>query len=64
VIARIAVVVLAVAGLLMPDWPEGARRAINFTMSPAVSHGVNQGGEDRLANFREAEGLAFDFEGD
>ena len=54
-----------VAGLLMPDWPEGSRRAINFTMSPAVSAAMTQGSADgMLANFREAEGLAFEVEGD
>jgi hypothetical protein len=52
------------AGLVMPDWPEGSRRAINFTMSPASVH-VNPGSADgMLANIREAEGLAFEMEGD
>jgi hypothetical protein len=36
------------AGLLMPDWPEGARRAINISLGPV----------------READGLTFEYEGD
>ena len=55
-----------VAGLRMPDWPEGARRAINFTLAPltdalATARG---GGDAMLAMFREADGLAYEFEGD
>jgi hypothetical protein len=53
------------AGLLMADWPEGSRRAINFTMSPAPSYGINPSSADgMLAKIREAEGLAFEMEGD
>ena len=54
-----------VAGLLMPDWPEGSKRAINFSMSPArVQGGGQKNAEHTLDNFREAQGLAFELEGD
>jgi hypothetical protein len=54
-----------VAGLLRTDWPEGGRRAVNFHMSPAVGYGMNPAGaEFLLDNFREAQALGFDSEGD
>ena len=56
-----------VAGLLMPDWPEGTKRAINFNMSPVrvQSGSVSQRNVDgMLDKFREAQGLAFEIEGD
>jgi hypothetical protein len=54
-----------VAGLLMPEWPEGSPRAINFNMQPAQVPGAKQRNVDgMLDNFREAQGLAFDIEGD
>jgi hypothetical protein len=54
-----------VAGLLMPDWPEGSRRAINFNMTSAPAYGVTPASaETMLDKFREAQGLAFDIEGD
>jgi len=54
-----------VAGLSMPDWPEGMRRAINFSLgfpglSPAVPGGV--GADALLDSLREADG--YDVEGD
>jgi hypothetical protein len=54
-----------VAGLSMPDWPEGVRRAINFSLgfpglSPAVPGGV--GTDALLDSLREADG--YDVEGD
>jgi hypothetical protein len=54
-----------VAGLSMPDWPEGVRRAINFSLgfpglSPAVPGGV--GADALLDSLREADG--YDVEGD
>ena len=54
-----------VAGLSMPDWPEGVRRAINFSLgfpglSPAVPGGV--GADALLDSLREADG--YDTEGD
>jgi len=55
-----------VAGLSMPDWPEGARRAITFSMTPvgeAVSS-VRARGDALLDLFREGDGLVYEFEGD
>jgi hypothetical protein len=54
-----------VAGLSMPDWPEGVRRAINFSLGfpelqPAVPGGV--GTDALLDSLREADG--YDVEGD
>jgi hypothetical protein len=54
-----------VAGLSMPDWPEGARRAINFSLGwqglvPAVPGGP--GADALLDSLREADG--YDVEGD
>jgi hypothetical protein len=55
-----------VAGLSMPDWPEGARRAINVTLGPIVgiTAPVFRPLESVLDAWREADGLAFDYEGD
>lgn len=55
-----------VAGLSMPDWPEGARRAINVTLGPIVglTAPVFRPLEAALDAWREADGLAFDYEGD
>lgn len=55
-----------VAGLSMPDWPEGARRAINVTLGPIVglTAPVFRPLESALDTWREADGLAFDYEGD
>jgi hypothetical protein len=55
-----------VAGLSMPDWPEGARRAINVTLGPIVglTAPVFRPLESALEAWREADGLAFDYEGD
>lgn len=55
-----------VAGLSMPDWPEGARRAINVTLGPIVgiTAPVLRPLESALDSWREADGLAFDSEGD
>lgn len=54
------------AGLSMPDWPEGARRAINVTIAPMVelTAPLLEPLEGVLDRLREADGLAFDFEGD
>ena len=55
-----------VAGLSMPDWPEGARRAISFSFSPVVA--LPLAGVGRMDAFlesvREADALTYDFEGD
>ena len=55
-----------VAGLSMPDWPDGARRAINVTLGPIVglTAPVLRPLESALDAWREADGLAFDSEGD
>jgi len=57
------------AGLRMPEWPEGARRALSFSMSPAGEgwNGVRggPGRDDALLDMlREADALAYDFQGD
>jgi hypothetical protein len=53
-------------GLSMPDWPEGARRAINVTLGPVVglTAPVFRPMESALEAWREADGMAFDYEGD
>ena len=54
-----------VAGLSMPDWPEGARRAISFSMTPVFAMPLPTARLDALLDtMREADGLAYDFEGD
>ena len=55
-----------VAGLTMPDWPEGARRAISFSFSPmavVTLPGAIQM-DTMLESFREADGITFDNDGD
>lgn len=55
-----------VAGLSMPDWPEGARRAITVSIGPIVglTAPVFAPLESMLDRIREAEGLAFEADGD
>jgi hypothetical protein len=55
-----------VAGLSMPDWPEGARRAITVSIGPIVglTAPVFAPLETMLDRMREADGLAFESEGD
>ena len=55
-----------IAGLMMPDWPEGARRAISFTLAPAyaVAGMATEEAETLLDTLREGAGLAYDNEGD
>ena len=54
------------AGLTMPDWPEGARRAITISLGPVLD--MTAGARARLDNMldtvREADGLTFEYEGD
>jgi hypothetical protein len=54
------------AGLTMPDWPEGARRAITISLGPVLD--MTAGARTRLENMldtvREADGLTFEYEGD
>ena len=55
-----------VAGLSMPDWPEGARRAITFSMTPVFALptlGASRS-EAVLDLLRESDALAFDTEGE
>jgi len=55
-----------VAGLSMPDWPEGARRAITVSIGPIVglTAPVFAPLESVIERMREADGLAFETEGD
>ena len=55
-----------VAGLSMPDWPEGARRAINVSLGPVaeMTAAARSRLETMLDKLREADGLAFEYEGD
>jgi hypothetical protein len=55
-----------VAGLSMPDWPEGARRAINVSLSPVfgLAAPVLAPLESMLDRLREADSMAYDYEGD
>lgn len=54
------------AGLLMPDWPEGTRRAISFSFTPgALLPTIPVAGSDAfLDSYRQAEGLDHDHDGD
>ena len=55
-----------IAGLSMPDWPEGARRGINFSLAPVL--GAPAATKARLdtilETWRETDGLTFDYEAD
>jgi hypothetical protein len=55
-----------VAGLSMPDWPEGARRAISFTLTShaALPAGAGARGDSLLEHYRQADGFTFDNDGD
>ena len=52
------------AGLSMPDWPEGARRAITFPLTPFVelTHATRTRVDSMLESLREADGFTFDTE--
>ena len=55
-----------VAGLSMPDWPEGSRRAISFTLT---SHAIPLAGagarvDALLEHYRQTDGFTFDNDGD
>ena len=52
------------AGLLTPDWPEGTRRAITFSFTPAPALAGVLGGEGFLDLVREGDGTSYDHEGD
>jgi hypothetical protein len=55
-----------VAGLSMPDWPEGARRAISISIGPIIGITAPMFAplESVIERMREADGLAFETEGD
>ena len=55
-----------VAGLSMPDWPEGAWRAIGITLEPVAepSFAAQNRLDGLLDSFREADGLTYEYEGD
>jgi hypothetical protein len=55
-----------VAGLSMPDWPEGARRAISFSLMPyaILPAGAGARTDALLELYRQSDGLTFDNEGD
>jgi len=55
-----------VAGLTMPDWPEGTRRAISFTLtSYAIPAAASAGRVDALLeHYRQTDGFTFDNDGD
>jgi hypothetical protein len=54
-----------VAGLSMPDWPEGARRAISFTLTTYSAPLAGTGARDSLLErYRQTDGITFDNEGD
>lgn len=54
------------AGLRMPEWPEGTRRALMVSLHPAFAlpAGAAADAELLLAAVREADGLTSDIEGD
>jgi hypothetical protein len=55
-----------VAGFSVPDWPDGARRAIRVSLGPigGLTAPVFRPLESFLEAWREADGLAFDYEGE
>lgn len=55
-----------VAGLSMPDWPEGARRAITVSLGPVagLAAPVFAPLESLLDRLREADALAYEYDGD
>lgn len=61
-----AVIRRLVAGLLMPDWPEGSRRAISFTLTPQAILPATAGGRSDalLDSYRQAVGIDYDHDGD
>ncbi len=54
------------AGLSMPDWPEGARRNITISLGPVVGLAapVFAPLESVLDRLREGDAMAYDYEGD
>jgi len=54
------------AGLAMPDWPEGARRAISVSLGPirGLTAPLTAPLESVLERVREADALGYEYEGD
>jgi hypothetical protein len=52
-----------VAGLGMPDWPEGTWRAISFRLDAMVDAASSEA-DEILEVLREADGLTYEYEGD
>ena len=54
------------AGLAMPDWPEGAWRAISITLDPALAltPATAASFDSLLDAMREADGLTYEYDGD
>ncbi|MGH7662842.1 MAG: hypothetical protein ACRENI_00870 [Gemmatimonadaceae bacterium] len=54
------------AGLSMPDWPEGTRRALTVSLHPSFEPGYDRRSrlETVLERLREADGSTFEYEGD
>lgn len=54
------------AGLAMPEWPEGAKRALSVSLGPIVGLTAPLVApiESVLDRLREADGLAFEYDGD
>jgi hypothetical protein len=50
----------------MPDWPEGTRRAISFSLTPYAVLPVGAGAriDALLETYRQGAGLTYDNEGD
>lgn len=61
-----AVLQRLVAGLAMPDWPEGVWRAISIRLDPFTEPSRTALGrlEGLLETLREADGLTYEYEGD
>lgn len=55
-----------VAGLVMPDWPEGMRRAISFSLTPYAILPAGSGArfDALLDSYRQADGIEYDNDGD
>jgi hypothetical protein len=55
-----------VAGLSMPDWPEGARRAISFTLTSYAIPMARTGSrvDSLLEHYRQTDGFTSDNDGD
>ncbi len=56
-----------IAGLAMPDWPEGAWRALTITLDTIVvepARTAKMKVDELLDTLREADGLAYEYEGD